>query len=256
MIKLIACDIDGTLLKPKQTAIKEEVFSEIKRLIDKNIYFCAATGRQYNSLKHLFEPIKDDIYYICENGGVVFSKGSEQKVISKTVMPLNECFRLIDFIVSINFCEVLISGENTVYVIPKDMSFVDYIRNVVHNKCEIIKSPNDIKEEIIKISVCCSKGTDYFLNQFKNFDTPLNPVISGSEWVDFTLSDKGSGLVSLCRELDIDLKDVMAIGDNYNDLPLLNIVGYSYIMSTADEKLKEKFNNICFSVEDTLKNIN
>lgn len=255
MIKLIACDIDGTLLKAKQKAVNPEVFNQIERLAENGINFCAASGRQYESLRTLFEPVKDKIYYICENGGAVFSNGPTQKIISKTVIDYQKAREVIDFIVSQDFCEVLVSGENTVYTIPKDLSFADYIINIVHNNCKVINSADEIKEDIVKVSVCCSKGTDYFLKLFENLNTTLSPVVSGSEWVDFTLADKGTGIKELASFLQINLSDVMAIGDNYNDLPILNIVGHPYIMENAKDTLKDRFKNHCINVEDTLKTI-
>ena len=51
------------------------------------------------------------------------------------------------------------------------------------------------------------------------------------------LSDKGTGMRDLCGVLGISLEDVIAIGDNYNDLPMLAEVGHPWIMknSTLDQ---------------------
>lgn len=49
------------------------------------------------------------------------------------------------------------------------------------------------------------------------------------EWIDFTFGDKGSGLAALCKKMSISSHDTAAFGDNYNDLPMLELVQYPFI---------------------------
>ena len=86
MIRLVASDIDGTLLPYGGTAIPEEIFAEIDRLAGKGILFCPASGRQYTSLRRLFAPVADRVPFLCENGAVVYGPGSPGPILSKTVM--------------------------------------------------------------------------------------------------------------------------------------------------------------------------
>ena len=86
MIRLIASDIDGTLLHGDQTEIDPRVFAEIDRLAAKGIRFCPASGRQYSSLRRLFKPVADQLYYVCENGAVVFGPGNPGPLLAKTSM--------------------------------------------------------------------------------------------------------------------------------------------------------------------------
>ena len=68
MIKLIASDIDGTLVENSTAVLHPEMFELIKKLKEKGILFCAASGRQYQSIANMFEPVKDDIIFLAENG--------------------------------------------------------------------------------------------------------------------------------------------------------------------------------------------
>lgn len=83
MIRLVTCDIDGTLLHGEETSIDTETLEEIRRLREKGILFCPASGRQYHSLRRLFAPVQDEIAYICENGSVVFGPGNPGPVWGK-----------------------------------------------------------------------------------------------------------------------------------------------------------------------------
>ena len=71
MIKLIATDIDGTLVKDGSLLIDPEYMSVIDRLIDKGIIFVVCSGRQFSSEFKLFAPIKQKLLYITDGGTVV-----------------------------------------------------------------------------------------------------------------------------------------------------------------------------------------
>ena len=72
-IKLIACDLDGTLLHPGEREPRSEAFELIDELHRRGIVFMPASGRQYASLRYLFAPVADELAYVCENGALVMS---------------------------------------------------------------------------------------------------------------------------------------------------------------------------------------
>ena len=68
MIKLIASDVDGTLVKDSSPYIYPEMPEAVRQLKKKDILFCVASGRQYYSIRNMFKDVADDISYIAENG--------------------------------------------------------------------------------------------------------------------------------------------------------------------------------------------
>ena len=66
---------------------------------------------------------------------------------------------------------------------------------------------------------------------------------------------KGIGVQSICKILDFDLADVMAFGDNYNDVSMLDIVGHPYIMDGAAGPLREKYPQHTPRPEDVLRSL-
>lgn len=100
------------------------------------------------------------------------------------------------------------------------------IRDFTGNQITIVRSPEEVPEPIVKISAFCRDGA-------AGIDKPLgdrwrdsfNVAVAGEPWLDFTLADKGTALRQLSRILQISLENVMAIGDNYNDVAMLEIVG-------------------------------
>ena len=86
MIQLVVSDIDGTLLQDGANTIPPAIFEQIARLRERGIRFCPASGRQYTSLRKLFAPVADQLYYLCENGAVVYGPGSPGPILSRTEM--------------------------------------------------------------------------------------------------------------------------------------------------------------------------
>ena len=64
MIKLVASDIDGTLVPEGTTSINPEFYEIIRKLKEKGILFVGASGRQYSSMRALLDPVFDDIIFI------------------------------------------------------------------------------------------------------------------------------------------------------------------------------------------------
>ncbi len=73
-IRLIACDMDGTLLDDDD-AIHDDFWPLIDALHERGVVFCPASGRQYYNLLERFEPIADEVVFIAENGTYVVRGG-------------------------------------------------------------------------------------------------------------------------------------------------------------------------------------
>lgn len=74
MIKLIASDVDGTLVEDGTFRLNPEYYDLIKELDKRGILFVAASGRQYSSMKRLFSPVLDNMDFISESGAAIWKK--------------------------------------------------------------------------------------------------------------------------------------------------------------------------------------
>ena len=235
MIKLVATDIDGTLFQSGEREVSEAVFVQIDRLLKKGILFAAASGRQYSNLKNLFAPKAEEMTFLCENGAVLYQK---DQILKKRPMPRSRAEVLAKQILANDDMEVLISGANTSYLMPKHDDYIYHIQYFLGNRVEIVRSLDEIKEDMIKVSAYCRSGAAKYDKPFGDpWRGEFSVAVAGEKWLDFMLSDKGTGMRDLCSVLGISLEDVIAIGDNYNDLPMLTEVGHPWIMknSTLDQ---------------------
>lgn len=256
MIRLIASDIDGTLLQNGATAIPQEIFHHIYRLKRQGILFCPASGRQYTSLRRLFAPVADEVPFLCENGAVVYGPGSPGPILSKTVMDRRLSEELCGDILALPEAEVLISGADTSYLCPKGPGVEDQIRWFLGNSTAVVPTPQQVPEDIIKISAYCpTRLKQAQMALFPKWERHFRCAVAGDVWLDFTLADKGSGLACLCSALGIRLEDTMAFGDNYNDISMLERAGRSYLMESAAPELRARFSTRCGTVAEVLETL-
>ena len=256
MIRLIASDIDGTLLQNGATEIPPEIFDHIHRLEKKGVLFCPASGRQYTSLRRLFAPVADQVPFLCENGAVVYGSGSPGPILSKTVMDRRLAEELCAEILALPETEVLISGADVSYLCPKAPDLEDQIRWFLGNRTAVLPAPADVPEDIIKVSAYCPNGIEAAKAAlFPKWEQHFRCAVAGAVWVDFTLADKGLGISRLCEALGLRLEEVMAFGDNYNDVSMLERAGRPYLMEGAAPELRARFSTRCRTVAEVLETL-
>lgn len=257
MIKLIASDIDGTLLTNHGQIVPERTADLIRRLIDKGIYFTAASGRQYSNLRRMFDPISENICYAAENGCLCAHKN---EIISKMYLPQDICMDIIDAIHDFPDCYGMVSGVNTSYIDTDNPEIYDLIKNTnKYNVTKVKDLKTDVPEPILKIAVCAPKhGTTRIGPHFgKLFHGEVHAVTAGLIWVDFVgdNANKGLGLKAILDYLHIDPSECIAFGDQLNDIEMLKVAGTSYAMSTGMPEVRALANHITDCVDDVLEEI-
>ncbi|MEG2394105.1 MAG: HAD family hydrolase, partial [Ruthenibacterium sp.] len=211
------------------------------------------SGRQYESLRRLFAPVADRILYSCENGSIVYYHDA---VLAKTPLPRDQCAQLTAQILAQPGCEVLISGANTCYVAPKSEAYFHHISEELGNNTRRIACLDDVPEEVIKISAFCDKPAAEYEAMFAPvWDHHLNVAVAGKFWLDFTLAHKGTALAQISDALSLSARDMLAFGDNFNDIPMFRFAGDSYAMENADPAVKAAAAHTCSSVLQVLETL-
>lgn len=253
MIKLIASDIDGTLLQAGQTELSPRLLSLIGKLHANGVLFCAASGRQYESLRRLFAPVADHIIFSCENGSIVYA---QEKVLAKTPLSRADSEQLCAQILAQPGCELLVSGANTSYVVPKSEAYYHHIKNELGNNTVCINTLADVTEDVIKISAFTDKPAADYESVFSPvWNRHLNVAVAGKHWLDFTLAHKGTALAQIATALCISSHEMLVFGDNFNDIPMFRFAGTSYAMEGAVPEVKAAATHTCESVEDILETL-
>lgn len=258
MVKLIACDMDGTLLNG-DGELDREFYSVFDELMDKDIKFVVASGRQYHQLLKNFEDVGDNIIYIAENGTMV--RYMDKEIYSCALDPQDVSNKIEQGRKIHGICMVL-CGKNSAYINTNDQRMVDEC-NKYYYHLDIVDDLNKVEDDILKIAILDFDSLENTYNQFKqNIEDNLQVIISGKIWIDIYRKEvnKGVALRLIQEEFHIKKEETMAFGDYFNDVEMLNEAYYSYAMANAPEGVKEhaRFiakSNIENGVVDTIKEI-
>ena len=243
MIKLVASDLDGTLLPPSKI-MPEETFGLIEKLYKRGIIFAPASGRQLPNLQKLFAPVLDKIAIIAENGGLCWYGG---KIIYSDPTPKDGVKYALDIIRSQKDLYPLLSCADCAYY---ESGFGTFIEVCKKSYSSLERADLDEIAEnmsVIKISVwdgvppCAEHGGKILPPLIKG----LRTMVSGYDWLDVSAADanKGKALNALMQNFGIDKSECMAFGDHMNDLEMLEACGSPFITENAFAGLKEKINS-------------
>lgn len=250
MYKLIACDLDETLLTLENTVSAKNV-EAIQKADALGVKFVLATGRGFRTVQDTLREIglqeKENEYVISFNGGAVTeNKGNKLLHLEGVSFEFaSEMYqRGLDYDVCIH-----VYTKDDVYV----YNLVEKERAHLESKMEVIEIFDDnidfLKdEEIVKILYMHEERT--YLNQIeeevKEVTTDSDVSYSSNRYLEFNYKgvNKGAGIRFLAEHLGIEISETIAIGDNYNDLPMLETAGLSVGVQNMVPALKEKMDYI------------
>ncbi|MBE7011523.1 MAG: HAD-IIB family hydrolase [Ruminococcaceae bacterium] len=219
MLKLVVSDLDGTLING-HNSLPDNVIEMIKTLRKNGIFFAVASGRKVCELGKIFEKVKNDVIFVaCDGTFIMYNREVLHKeVIDKKI--IDSCFKRF--------------GIDAEYISD---SFGDTVKIVVKKSDLTVRA-----EEVIRINrdlSCVYEDDDI------------------KEYVKFG-RNKGTALKELMRILKIDKKDVVAFGDNINDIEMLKLIPKSYAMESGKPQIKRicKYTtaDVCQSVYRILEN--
>ena len=252
MIKLVASDIDGTLLTEGMTQLNPEIYDIIRKLKQKNIHFVVASGRQLDSQKIIFAPVSDEISYISENGAICMHEG-EKYVISE--LDHEFAMRIIEEVEKRPNCKLAISTPSTQYIKSNDDAFYEHMCKHLKYNITTINSFQDITEPIVKIAFLDSVTTQESYEHFHNlFGKEIKIANAGNLWIDFIPfdSNKGTALNFLLNKLNLTPSQAVSFGDQQNDQEMLELTGLSYAMAHSKPEIQSRATHTTSSVEKTL----
>ncbi len=151
-------------------------------------------------------------------------------------------------------------GPSHMVVITKDTIFVDDLdcwaaRNVAVHPVRLT-SADQIKEDIIQMSIERSTEQEaaVLLDELKELDLACS-IFQNGAFLDIVAPDcsKGRGIGRLARHLGLEEKDIACIGDNFNDLPMIETIPDSFSFPYAPEKVQEKAGTIVDSIAQAIE---
>ncbi|MBP3656005.1 MAG: HAD family hydrolase [Clostridia bacterium] len=240
MIRLIACDMDGTLLDSRKR-LPQDILPVLRALKERGVLFAVASGRQYAALRRDLEEIADDILFICENGALVMHH--DKRLLIDPVDPA-DLPRIIGAVQGMERVYPVICCAEKAYVQRGASDY--FLRETLpyYPSCEMV---DDLRAKCAEGDVCKVAFFDEGDAQTGEYPAlqetlggRLAVILSGSHWVDVMKPGvhKGKAMEGLQQMLGIAPEECMAFGDYLNDCELLAAVGESYAMANAHPDLK------------------
>lgn len=245
-IKMIATDMDGTFLRDNKEYDIDRFRNQLDFMQQKDIKFVAASGNSYDLLARYFKPIIDEypIDFVADNGARIFKANNLLKdtPISKKKIAEVIAWNAMNPASFNNI--VILSGLKGVYV-SNHVNEADLFQiGQFFSPLFQVEKLLDIDDIIFKITfVWPNKMVTPYVNSLRKvFGNELHATGSGFGSVDILVQgiNKATGLKALQKEYNIRAKEIVAFGDNDNDLEMLEYVGQGILMPNAYQDIQTK----------------
>ncbi len=269
-IKLVALDVDGTLVdSPKNMEIHPRIKSAVAEAVRRGITVCIASGRN-------FVYAKDYLDRAGLNGPVIGCNGASVRSKEKSFYraPLDPAL----VAASHRFCEeygmtpMVFTDDEVFYRTfgsdGANKAFVD-LYTCDGTAAEAFHAVTDGEYlalaqrggEIIKMSVITNISEAHMRRALAGWQAwraagklPGDPDCAVSFWSNFEIMpngvNKGTGLMAFAKILGLDRSEVMAVGDNENDIEMIQAAGVGVAMGSGVQKLKDVADYVTLSVEE------
>ena len=266
MLKLVAIDLDGTMLN-QYGIVTQKTKNSIKKAQENGIEIMIASGRPIDSVKTISKEIGSENYFISGNGSIIYDIKKDE-IIYENVLKKQKALEII------KICE-----ENSIFynvytekeIIAKNLQYnVLYYHKENLTKSEEDKTHVNIVEDIydyiektdskvLKVMICDKHQTIFnaIMKELKEVDDievlevshmSRKIIRQGTEEIPIEYFyteisaknvDKWTALEFLKEKLQISSDEIVAIGDNVNDKKMIEKSGYGIAMGQSAPQIKE-----------------
>ncbi len=240
-LKLVAFDLDGTLVG-RDLAVSPRVKEAIGKMLDAGINGCIVTGRMYRAAIPFARELGLTAPIVCYQGAAVIDPETD-RILRDTPLPVQTVRRIIDVVENDRMHLQLYRNDE--YYCEQRNRFSDLYARLSNvqpvivpslresfafspaTKAVIITDPPEATAYVERMKE--TFGNDaYVTRSYPEFVELVNPAV-----------DKGDALRFIADHLGIDTADVAAIGDSWNDAPLLQAAGFGVAMGNAPAELRD-----------------
>ena len=247
-IRVIATDMDGTLLDPKGQLDLPRLEKILDKLDQRGIRFVIATGNEVHRMRQLLGHLAERVVLVVANGARIFENNEliqaqtwDDAMVDKALAHFKgrEC--------QDQFVVTAMNGgfvkKGTVFTELDKFMTPEMIEKLYQRLNFVDEFDSSLVGGVLKMSmVVGEERLDSVLQEVNDlFDGRVRAVSSGYGCIDI-LQDgihKAWGLEELLRRWDLKAEQIMAFGDSENDIEMLELAGISYAMENAEEAVKE-----------------
>jgi len=247
MKKILFTDLDGTLLNDDKL-VSEDNFKAIRRLLDAGHYLVITTGRPTKSGFRVAERLgltMPGCYMIAYNGGVIFDCSKKEIQMEKTI-PMEHVRYLFQEAKKYKLYIQTYGADDKIYASTDGQELQFYVNGnrgvldyeVDADACDIIdKEPSKVM--LIDLN---EKGIIQFWKEHKDWENGrCDSTFSDAKYLEYLAPGvtKGNAVLTLCEMLGIDIQNAFAVGDERNDISMIETAGVGIAMKNAVEEAKQ-----------------
>ena len=249
--RVIALDLGGTLLTPQKTLLPSSV-DALKRAQEVGYQLLIVTGRHHVAIHPFYQALGLDTPAICCNGTYLYDYQAK-KVLESDPLPVDRALQLIDLLDEHDVHGLMYVDESMMYeratghVIRTSkwaLSLPEAQRPVFTQVSSLRQAAQEVNA-IWKFAL-----TDEDTGKLNAFASRVEQALGlECEWswhdqVDIARkgNSKGKRLTQYVESQGGSMQDVIAFGDNYNDISMLEAAGTGVAMGNADDAVKARAN--------------
>jgi len=251
-IRLIAIDIDGTLLNSK-VELSSENRTALQRAHEAGIEIVLGTGRRHDFALPIASSLGFDLWMLSSNGAITRSTRGE--TFHRDLLPKETAIRLARALQRYRNYMVLTfdrpamgaivcENHDQLYGViqrwmEKNAPYIEYVSPIEKALTEdpiqaMFCGPIDLMERAQEHLLACDFRAEFTLlrTQYDARNLCIVDILNAG-------CSKGHALERWANYRGIDRSEVMAVGDNYNDIEMLTFAGHPVIMGNASDDLKQ-----------------
>jgi Cof subfamily protein (haloacid dehalogenase superfamily) len=251
-IRLIAIDLDGTLLD-SNVQISPANLQALRRAHDSGIEIVLGTGRRHKFAMPIAESLGFDLCLISSNGAV--TRSSRGELFHQDLLPRETAIKLCrhmepyrnNMVLTFDregMGAIVCENHERLYGViqrwmEKNAPYIEYVSPIVNALTEdpiqaMFCGPVDLMRQAQQDLMRCDFTRDFTMlrTQYDLRDLCIVDLLNAG-------CSKGHALERWANHRGIDRSEVMAIGDNYNDIEMLTFSGHPVIMGNASDELKQ-----------------
>ncbi len=247
-LRLLAFDLDDTLLMPDHQ-LSQRAISALTRWYEKGVIIALASGRMLANMLPVAQRLPFAPAMVSYNGALVHLQADDDSAFYHRPVPSALSQRVIDWALQrdlhLHFYE-----NDHLYTNRIDDWKARIYRE--HTGANLIYEPDFARfygHEATKLLVAdeAERIEELLLEANNDFRDELTITRSRPIYLEFLHPqvDKGAGVRALCAHLEIDMQDVAAFGDSYNDLEMLQSVGTAIVVENGFPAAKALANRVC-----------
>ena len=244
MIKLITIDVDGTLVTPLKRLTKKNII-EIDRSRDLGVHIALASGRPFHSMERYIKKLglmQEGHFSVCQNGSYIVDNATKEPIAGafQTVDDLARLDKIMEsFDVEVSamdhtgfytrhrnpsFYTKSSSFINKLSLIP--VNYEDFPKDMHFGRFLILGSAKSIRE------VLANMPKEVIDNYYAVQTAPFQIEVMNKT------ANKGHAVRQMAQKLGITADEIMSIGNEKNDIPMLEQTGFPVAMANAVDELK------------------